>query len=692
MLHEKLMNPRSIVVVGGSNHTSKPGGKVLENLIKSPFTGDIFVLNPKEDLVQGIHCYRKPGDLPGTDLAILSIPAALCPETVEFLAREKAARGFIILSAGFSEESEEGASLERSVRKIADRYGASLIGPNVIGLITPRYHAVFTVPVPDPDPLGCDFISGSGATAVFIMETAIPRGLGFSHIFSVGNSAQTGLEDVLEYLDEHYVHGESSALKILYLEQVSQPQKLLRHARSLIGKGCRIAAIKAGFSEAGSRAAASHTGAMASSDTAVDALFRKAGIIRCHSRSELATLACVLRSRLPEGDRFAVITHAGGPAVMLTDALSSAGMKVPPIEGPAGKALLEKLHPGSSVKNPIDFLATGTAEQLGYIIDTCDRELDGIDAMAVIFGSPGLFPVDEVYDLLLDRMKNASKPIYPVLPSVINAAREIQEFTSRGGICFPDEVELGRALAKVMKRPLFEEPGRDQFKINTKVAEEVLSGSQHGFLTPFRVAKLLDAAGIPRVPERIIRADDQISAQIESIGYPVVMKVMGPVHKSDPGGVILNVGDFFQAAEAFGKLMSIEGAGGVLVQPMIKGIELFAGVSREPGFGHLLITGMGGIFIEIYKDISTALVPLSPEEAMYMIRDLKGFKILEGARGQTAVDLEAFADILVRLSALAENLPEIMEMDINPLMANEKGILAVDARIRWEPAETWTKD
>ncbi|MGM0505342.1 MAG: acetate--CoA ligase family protein, partial [Bacteroidota bacterium] len=411
MITKQLLDPQSIVVVGGSDNTQKPGGKVLKNLIDGNFKGELYVANPKEDEVQGIKSYKNPDDLPQVDLAILAIAAKFCTDTVRMLAEEKNTKAFIILSAGFSEENEEGAKIEQDIVDIVNQNNASLIGPNCIGVLNQNYNGIFTTPIPSLDPQGVDFISGSGATAVFIMESGVPKGLKFSSVFSVGNSAQSGVEEVLKHMDETFDPETSSKVKLLYVESIDKPDMLLKHASSLIRKGCKIAAVKSGGSEAGSRAASSHTGALASSDVAVDALFRKAGIVRCHGREELTTVASIFMHPELKGKNIAIITHAGGPAVMLTDALSNNKLQIPPIEGPKADALLEKLYPGSSVANPIDFLATGNAEQLGHIIDACENDFDHIDAMAVIFGSPGLFPVYDVYDLLDEKMKSCKKPI-----------------------------------------------------------------------------------------------------------------------------------------------------------------------------------------------------------------------------------------------------------------------------------------
>jgi acetate---CoA ligase (ADP-forming) len=682
MLVKELINPKSIVVVGGSNNLQKTGGKVLYNLLGGTFAGSLYVVNPKETEVQGLRSYQNLNDLPNTDLAILAIAASLCVETVKYLSEKKGTRGFIILSAGFAEESKEGARLEQEIKAIIDKTGGSLIGPNCIGILNPAYNGVFTTPVPVPDPAGCDFISGSGATAVFIMEAGIQLGLKFSSVYSVGNSAQVGIEDVLQYMDETFDKDSSPKVKLLYIENISKPRLLLKHASSLIRKGCKIAAIKAGTSEAGSRAASSHTGAMASPDTAVDALLRKAGIVRCFSRSELVTVASVFMHRPLTGKNFAIITHAGGPAVMLTDALSEGGLIVPPIKGPKAEELLAKLHHGSSVANPIDFLATGTAEQLGYIIDYCEKYFDQVEGMIIIFGSPGLFPVNEVYRVLDGKMASCRKPIFPVLPSVINAREEIKEFQDRGRINFPDEVALGKALSRVIRTLPPADEKINLPEIDLASIRSVIDSSDDGFLSPEKVSKLLDAAKIPGTREKVTALSEEAVSIAREFGFPVAMKVVGPVHKSDIGGVALNINDASSVEQEFKRMIKLPGVTGILIQTMLKGSELFAGLKYEPGFGSLIMCGLGGIFIEVMKDVQTGLSPLNHSEALDMIRNLKVYPILKGLRGKPPVNEMLFAEILVKLSALAEMAPEIKEMDINPLLGTEKQIVAVDTRIR----------
>ena len=682
MINKQLLQPESIVVIGGSNNIHKPGGAVVRNLLSGGYQGTLRIVNPKEDEVQGIKVFHDAKELPPTDLAILVVAAKFCPQYVEFLAKEKNVRAFIIISAGFGEETHEGAVLEQQILDTCEQYGCALIGPNCIGLLTRWHHSVFTKPIPSLNPKGVDFISGSGATAVFILESAVTKGLPFNSVWSIGNGKQIGIETVLEYMDEHFDPERDSLVKLLYIENIADPDKLLYHATSLIRKGCRIAAIKAGSSESGSRAASSHTGAIASSDSAVEALFRKAGIVRCFSREELTTVGCIFTLPRFTGKNVAIVTHAGGPGVMLTDALSKGGMKVPSLSGPVADELKEQLFPGSSVANPIDILATGTPEHLGIAIDYCENRFENIDAIMVIFGTPGLVQLYEAYDVLHKKILECKKPIFPILPSVNTAGPEVQEFLSRGHVNFSDEVTLATALTQIMRTP---EPADQQIQIHgvdvPRIRRIVDNIQENGYIAPELVHQLLESAGIPTVPEFVSDKKDEVIAFAEKCGFPVVAKVVGPVHKSDVGGVALNIRSKEVLAAEFDRMMQIPDATAVMVQKMLSGTEVFIGAKYEPRFGHVVLCGLGGIFVEVLKDVSSGLAPLSYPEAESMIKSLRSYKILKGTRGQQGINRQKYAEIIVRLSTLLRFATEIKEMDINPLLADENSVIAVDARI-----------
>lgn len=689
MIAKELLNPKSIVICGASSDVHKPGGKSLKNLLESPFKGQVYAVNPKETEVQGVKCYAKVEDLPQVDCAILCIAAKFCAHTVDVLAKEKGCKGFIIVSAGFSEENAEGAAIEKHIVDTINSVGGSLIGPNCTGFLNVNYAGCFDTPIPPLDPKGVDFITGSGATAVFIKEYGMSNGLKFNSVWAVGNSAQLGIEDVLEHLDETFDPEKSSHVIMLYMEKIGDPQRLLKHSRSLINKGCHIAAIKSGGSAAGSRAASSHTGALATNDAAVDALFRKAGIVRCQNRQELTTVCAVFMHPELKGKRCAVVTHAGGPAVMLTDVLSNGGMEVPSLkEHPKAPELLSKLFAGSSVGNPIDFLATGTAEQLGYILDAVENDFDEIDFSVVIFGSPGLFSNKEVYDLLDEKMKTCKKPIFPVLPSIINVKDEINDFIAKGRINFPEECVLGNALCKVYHTPKPQPENVEVPQIDVARIRKTVERCKDGYMEIADYNELLDAAGISRKKSVEVSKKEDALAFAKEVGcskdVPLVMKVVGPLHKSDVGGVTLGVKDLDTVAKEFDRLIVIPETYAVEMYPMLDGTDVYIGAIRDPKFGHQIFFGLGGIFIEVLKDVQSALAPITAAEAKEMLKQLKGYKILQGVRGQEGVNLDLYAEQVARVSALVQAAPEIAEMDLNPLLGNPRYVTAVDARIRLE--------
>ncbi len=377
-----------------------------------------------------------------------------------------------------------------------------------------------------------------------------------------------------------------------------------------------------------------------------------------------------------------IITHAGGPAVMLTDVLSENGIRVPTLEEGKRKKLLAKLFAGSSAANPIDFLATGTAQQLGQIIDFVENECPEFDGMAVIFGSPGLNSVFDVYDLLHIKMSQCRKPVYPIFPSTLNVVEEIREFQKKGRLYFPDEVVFGSALSKVLNTPLpvpedIELPGIDEQSVR-----RIVDSAPEGYLPPVQVSALLDAAGIPGPREAVAHNEQELAAAASRVGFPLVMKVVGPVHKSDVGGVRLNICDEQTLREAFREMMKIKDTTAILLQSQLTGRELFIGAKREPSFGHTIVCGLGGIFVEVLKDISTGLSPLSATEAARMVRNLKGYGLIRGVRGQEGVNEDLFIQAICRVSALCRCAPEIAEMDLNPLLGTARTVVAVDARIR----------
>ena len=370
---------------------------------------------------------------------------------------------------------------------------------------------------------------------------------------------------------------------------------------------------------------------------------------------------------------------------MLTDALSKGGLNVPKLEGPVAEELKSKLFPGASVGNPIDILATGTPEHLSIAIDYCEEKFENIDAILAIFGTPGLVTMFETYEVLHQKMLTCKKPLFPVLPSVRTAGEEVAFFLEKGHVNFADEVMLGTALSRIINAPKPAVPEIELFGVDVPRIRRIIDSiPQNGYIEPHYVQALLHSAGIPVVEEFVSGNKDEVLAFARRCGFPVVAKVVGPVHKSDVGGVVLNIKGEQHLAFEFDRMMQIPEARAIMVQPMLKGTELFIGAKYEEKFGHVVLCGLGGIFVEVLKDVSSGLAPLSYEEAYSMIHSLRTYKIIQGTRGQKGVNEDKFAEIIVRLSTLLRFATEIKEMDINPLLATEKEVVAVDARIRIE--------
>jgi len=675
-----LLEPASIAVVGASDDLSKPGGKLVRNILLRGFAGQLLLVNPKSAEVQGVRTYPSVADLPvAPELAFIAIPARSARQAVEELAG-KGASAVVVLSAGFGEVSEEGRAEERRLVDIANAHGMMLIGPNCSGIVSHAHAGKFSGVPPVSRKGGIDFLSGSGATVDFLYELATRRGLPFNSLLNVGNSAQTGVTDLLRLYDEAQ-DGDSSLIKLLYIEVLTRPQEFLRYARSLARKGCTVAGIKSGATEAGSRAAASHTGAMATSDTAVQALFDKAGIIRVQSRQELVDVATALvcaRGRL-DGRRIAVVSDAGGPGVMLADELNRQGFTVPPFGPRAKERIAGALPPGAAVGNPVDCLPTRNGESIGNVLRIiAEEEKENVDYILFIDGDSGLADNWEICKSLMRAQDEGGIPILPAFLSPVSAQEALAKLKQAGRCWFEDEVAMARALGRVVNRPRITEPAREAAGYDRERIAAALDG-QSGALQPHVIRQVLEAAGI-RVPAQA-QVAQKADLAATGIPFPWAMKVIGPLHKSDVGGVKLGIRDMDEARVAWDVLMHIEGATGCLVQQMVPGTEVIIGANREEGYGHLVAFGLGGIYTEALKDIRFRLAPLSAEEAEGMIRTVRAFPIIKGVRGQPGMDTALLADMLIRVGLLMSGFPQIREMDLNPVKGHGTDLYAVDARI-----------
>ncbi len=680
---DHLMNPGSIAVVGASKDRSKPGGKIVLNIKEHGFKGDLWAVNPKGMPINGIPVFTRIEDLPGSpDLGIISVPKPLVRESLEALAA-KGVRAVILLASGFGEVDARGKAEEIELVKIADRAGITLVGPNTLGVLSPAYAGIFAGPVyaGEVQPGAVDFISGSGATANFVRELSWSRGLHLSHMVTVGNSAQQGVEDILALFD-HWNGSGAAPVFMLYLEQLKKPGKFLAHARSLVGKGHRIVAVKGGSTDAGNRAASSHSGALASSERAIQALFEKAGIIRVRSKREMVDVAAALTVLKNKAvSRICIITDSGGPGVLLTDELARQGLAVPVLKETTRKLLVEVLNPGASVFNPVDCLATRTPEQIRKVFEIlCRLEKDRIDAIVIITGDNGLGSMWDIYEEIITAMDRFPIPVIPVLPTMVMSAAEQERLRAAGKCFFHDEVNLGKALGKIAR---WTAPTDPVGVLAGYAPEEIrrIAKGLHGQLSPEIVSALLRAAGFKVTPCVTVRSRHDLITACEKIGYPLAMKVIGPIHKTDKGGVRLWITNPEGARAAWRDLLRIPGAEGVLVQPMIQGAEVILGASRHGDFGHLILFGMGGIYAEVLGDLRFALAPLSLDDSMRLIRGIRGFPILEGMRGKPGMNIELLSDCLLRLSLLVSDFPEIREIDLNPLKGRGSDLTVVDARI-----------
>ncbi len=677
----RFIHPKSIVVVGASSNKSKPGGSITRNLMQSAFAGELYLINQNAEVINGKQSCARIDELPdGIDLGFIAIPVKGVYQAVQELSA-KNCKAVIVLTAGFGEAGESGKAEEQRLVELVNKEGLTMIGPNVVGVVTPHHGGKFAGIMPKLKKGSIDVASASGATIDWVMEQADVRGLKFENVFSCGNSAQIGVEDVVEMLDESFCEGDAK-VKMIYMEGIKKPAKLLKHARSLSEKGCTLVGIKSGVSEEGSRAAASHTGAMATSDTVVQALFDKAGIVRVRSRHELVEVGCVLDALKNHTDirRVCTITDAGGPGVMLTDELNKYGLSLPRLKENTQRRIAEILPSTATPSNPVDCLPTQTGQQIAGIIRILAEEKEAIDAIVVMTGNSMLSDKWDCYAEIIKAMEQSPIPVLPVLSSVSTCVELLEKFKATGKVYFDDEVKVGTALGQIgTRRPLYAPeatlPNYDKQKLAA-----ILAG-RTGVVPPKACDELLSAAGF-RKPQTIVAGSKaQLRDLAKGIQWPVVVKVIGPLHKSDVGGVMVGVKSVEELEGAWDRMQKIDQFAGVLIQQMVPGAEVILGAKKEEGYGHLLMFGLGGIFAEILKDSQFALAPLGLKESEDVIRRIRSLKLLEGARGQKGMSIPVLADYLTRLGRMVCDFPQISEVDFNPVKGEGDNLFVVDCRI-----------
>jgi acetyl coenzyme A synthetase (ADP forming)-like protein len=694
----RFLQPRVIAVIGASRHRETVGGEVFHNLLESGFEGVVFPINRSAESVQSVRAYPSIGEVPGeVDLAVLAVPADAAIEA----ARECAATGvaaLVVLSAGFAESGPEGVDRQRELVAVCREAGMRLVGPNCLGILASAdgssLNATFAPKTPPAGNVG--FVTQSGALGLALIELAEDRGIGVSSFASIGNRADITGNDMLEYWEGD----PATDVALIYIESFSDPRRFSRVARRA-GRRMPIVAVKSGRSVAGERATGSHTGALLSaSDVTVDALFGQAGVIRTETLSELLDVASLLsRQPLPAGNRVGIITNAGGPAIMCADACEAAGLEVPELPDEVREALAEHLPKEAALANPVDMIATAGAEQYRRSLAAL-AAWDGIDALIVIFIRPLLMGSQDVANTVAKAVAELPRRI-PV-QAVFMTGSDREAMAATGSIpTLVQPEDAARALGRVMRhvswraRPAEQPPMPPGIRPDEATALLASAlGRTDEWLGVEEAAGLLDCYGIATPPWRIAADAAAASHAADDMGGHIALKAIGPeiLHKSDIGAVRTGLADATAVAGAAVQMdESLESAGvereGFLVQAMIPGgVELLVGIVNDAAFGPVLACGAGGTRAELHRDVAVRICPLNADDPGEMLRALEIYPLLTGFRGESPVDLGSLEELLLRVSAMVDSHPEIVEMDLNPVIAGPEGAVAVDARIRIHPA------
>ncbi|HTW10461.1 MAG TPA: GNAT family N-acetyltransferase [Acidimicrobiales bacterium] len=711
---QRLLRPRSVAVIGASRTPGTVGHELVRNLVTGNFQGPVYPVNPTADHIASLPCFPDISAIPGeVDLAVVAVPASSVADVVEACGR-KGVGGLVVVSSHFAEDGADGAALEREVARLAHSYGMRMVGPNCFGVLNTdpgiSMNATFAKDTPTAGGLG--FASQSGGLGIAILAEAKRRGIGLSSFVSMGNKADVSGNDLLSWWSED----EATKVGLLYLESFGNPRKFSRLARQL-SRSKPVIAVKSGRTAVGRRAASSHTAALASSDQAVAALFHQTGVIRVDTIEELFDVAQVVGSQpLGRGLRVAVLSNVGGPAVLAVDACESNGLQVPEFSADLQARIAALCPRNGGVTNPIDLGAEANAQMYERVLALLLASSE-VDAVAVNFTPPLVNRrTDEVAAAIVAAADAAgrqsegsgagdgpaSKPVVASLlgadesgHAILRAARQpIPAYT------YPETAV--RALAHGLRyaawraRPVAEVPQLGSIDVNEarrRLPHEQVDGADAGlvagWVTGSAAMDALAAFGIPVVRTVEVHSADEAAKWAEELGTPVALKVLGPVHKSEGGGVRLGLAGPEAVAGAYGDMSRAFGEDmtGALLQPMVAagGVETIVGAVQDAVFGPLVVFGLGGTAVELLGDHASRLAPLTEADAREMVTGLRGSALLTGFRGRPAVDLDALVQVLHRVSRLAEDMPEIAELDCNPLIVTPEGALVVDARLRVDP-------
>jgi len=695
-----FFNPSSIAVVGASRKPGKVGHEVLKNIVNSGYKGAVYPINPEAAEILGIRCFPSLLDVPDSiDLTIVAVPAPIVLKIAEEAVR-KNVKGLVILSAGFKESGGEGAKLERELMAICQKSNIRVLGPNCLGLIdthTP-FNASFASKMPKAGSIA--FVSQSGALGTAVLDWAFTQDIGFSKFVSLGNKTDVNETDMIEAL----VEDADSKVVILYIEGVTDGSRFLKVTKEASAKK-PIVILKSGISQAGARAASSHTGALAGSDIAFNVAFREAGVIRVETAEELFDLAEVLSTQpIPKEPNIAIVTNAGGPGILATDACEKYGLRVAPMSPEVVAKLREKLNPASGFFNPVDILGDASPSQYKFTLETV-LESEDVHGVFVILTPQAMTEPVETAKGIIDVKKNCEGK--PIIASFIggSSVQEAVKLLEEAGIPnyeFPERavkalsflVKYGKRLANPRKEeyPTFEADEKTVYVILDKVRYD-----ERVTLMASEASQVARAYGIPTPLIELATTAEEAVKAAEKVGFPVVMKIESPqiLHKTDIGGVKLGIESSEDVRRSFYELVGRSHIFspsarilGVNIQKMVpQGREMIVGMSRDVTFGPLIMFGLGGIYVNFLRDVSFRLAPLSRQSTMEMVEETKAYTLLRGIRGEARSDIDSMVDVLLRVSKLVTDFPEISELDINPLFVYEegKGCSALDIKITIKP-------
>jgi acetyl coenzyme A synthetase (ADP forming)-like protein len=682
-----LFEPKSVAVVGASRRRGSVGAEIFHNLAAGGFAGRVVPVNPHAAAIGAIAAYPSVRDVPGDiDLVVIAVPAPAVAGVIEDCIA-KSVGSVVVISAGFAETGRDGRAQEDAIRDRVRAAGIRMVGPNCMGVLNtdPSVHLNASFSPVFPPAGSIAFSSQSGALGLAILEQARQLNLGLSAFASVGNKADVSANDLLEYWETD----SRTRVILLYLESFGNPRRFREIARR-VSRDKPIVAVKAGRSGSGARAASSHTGALAASDTIVDALFRQSGVIRTETLEELFDVAALLAHQpLPAGKRVGILTNAGGPGILAADACEGFGLAVPSLSASTVAALRAFLPASASVSNPVDMLATASADDYRQAIPILLGD-PAIDSLLTIFIPPLVTAPADVARAITDCARMSPKP---VLATFFGAAGVPDILTPVPCYMFPESAARALAHATAYARQRSAPAGTtpDFTDIDRTAARAIVEQARStggGWLSPLGCEALLRAVGIPTAGTHVVRSAAEACALAHDIGHPVVLKGSGPdiVHKTEARAVHTSLVDDRAVADAYRALARNPDVLQILVQPMIRGVEMFVGASFDAKFGHAIVCGSGGTLVELLRDTSCRLAPLTDVGAREMLEDLRGIALLRGFRGAPIADESSLLDIVLRVSALLDLCPEILELDLNPVMVATTGATAVDARIRIAPA------